>query len=221
MKSSDSNLKSGLCSYHWLMGGKISDNLISVLTQYKPGTILVDIDGHHWSRRGKMVCTRHRFITSVGDDQEKYYEQKYVLTVPITPQSQAILEPPQSWVEFCAKQGMCDEHVDAMSCMQSAVSRGFHTDALRELAQVYMEHGFLTEDEADVFLTEIPVLGEREEPETIVSDQMFDTDSSDLGNLVPRVSETPLEELLQTYTKSQLRAFRWVKTQLEGGKQVW
>ena len=65
----------------------------SVLTQYKPGTILVDTDGHHWSRRAKMVCTRHRFISSVGDDQEKYYEQKYV---PITPQSQAILEPPQS-----------------------------------------------------------------------------------------------------------------------------
>ena len=150
VKSIDSNLISGLCSYHWLMGSKISDNLISVLTQYKPGTILVDTDGHHWSRRAKMVCTRHRFISSVGDDQEKYYEQKYVLTVPITPQSQAILEPPQSWVEFCAKQGMCDEHVDAMSCMQSAVSRGFHTDALRELARVYMEHGFLTEDEADV-----------------------------------------------------------------------
>ena len=134
-----------------------------------------------------MVCTRHRFISSVGDDQEKYYEQKYVLTVPITPQSQAILEPPQSpsphsprqywsllsphhptvpgntgassvpitpqsqailmeppqsWVEFCAKQGMCDKHVDAMACMQSAVSRGFHTDALRQLAQVCMEHSF-------------------------------------------------------------------------------
>ena len=87
MKSIDSNLISGLCSYHWLMGGKTSDNLISVLTQYKPGTILVDTDGHHWSRRAKMVRTRHRFISSVGDDQEKYYEQKYVLTVPITPQS--------------------------------------------------------------------------------------------------------------------------------------
>ena len=49
---------------------------------------------------------------------------------------------------------------------------------------------------------------------------MLDTDSSDLGNLVPRVSETPLEELMQTYTKSQLRAHRWVETQLEGSKQV-
>ena len=49
---------------------------------------------------------------------------------------------------------------------------------------------------------------------------MLDTDSSNLGNLVPRVSESPLEELVQTYTQSQLRAFWWVETQLEGSKQV-
>ena len=46
---------------------------------------------------------------------------------------------------------------------------------------------------------------------------MLDTDSSNLGNLVPRVSETPLEELVQTYTQSQLRAFRWVENSA-GGK---
>ncbi len=71
-------------------------------------------------------------------------------------------------------QGMCDQHLDALSCMQSAVSRGFHTDSLRDLAQIYIEHGFLTDDEADIFLSEIPVLGEREESETTVSDQMLD-----------------------------------------------
>ena len=68
-----------------------------------------------------MMCTRHRFISSVGDDQEKYYEQKYLLTVPITPQSEVVLSPPSSWVEFCVREGMCDEHLDALSCMQSAV----------------------------------------------------------------------------------------------------
>ena len=117
-------------------------------------------------------------------------------SVPITPQSQAILEPPQSWVEFCAKQGMCDEHVDAMSCMQSAVSRGFHTDALRELARVYMEHCFLTEDEADVFLTEIPVLGEREEPETIVSSVSYRRGGGG-GDIPPQTSDLPPQEFLK------------------------
>lgn len=167
-----------------------------------------------------MVCTRHRFISSVGDDQEKYYEQKYLLTVPITPQSQVVQEPPESWVELCVRQGMCDEHLDALSCMQSAVSRGFHTDALRQLAQVYVEHGFLSDNEADIFLTEIPVLGEREESESTVSDQMLDTESTNLGNLVPTVSQTPLNNLVQTFTKSQLRAFHWVDAQLESFKQV-
>ena len=202
----DSDLLSGLSSYHWLMGCNLSDDLISILARYKPGTLLDDADGHYWSRRAKMVCTRHRFISSVGDDQEKYYEQKYLLTVPITPQSQVVLDSPQSWVEFCAREGMCDEDVDAMSCLQSAIARGFHTDALRQLAQVYVEHGFLSDDEADIFLSEIPVLGEREEPESTVSDHVLDSESTDLGNLVPgRAPEAPIEELLQTYTESQLR----------------
>lgn len=45
-------------------------------------------------------------------------------------------------------------------------------------------HGFLSDDEADIFLSEIPVLGEREETETTVSDQLLQTASSDMGNLV-------------------------------------
>ena len=175
----DSDLLSGLSSYHWLMGCNLSDDLISILARYKPGTLLDDADGHYWSRRAKMVCTRHRFISSVGDDQ------------------------------------------DAMSCLQSAIARGFHTDALRQLAQVYVEHRFLSADEADIFLSEIPVLGKREEPETTVSDHVLDSESTDLGNLVPgRAPEASIEELLQTYTESQLRAFDWVKAELEGGKQV-
>ena len=184
----DSALLNGLSAHHWLMDNKLRDNLITVLTGYKPGTVLQDVDGHNWYRRAKMLCTRHRFISSVGDDQEKFYEQKYLLTVPITPQSEVVLNPPASWVEFCVSQGMCDEHFDAMSCMQSAVSRGFHTDSLRKLAQVYVEHGFLTDDEADIFLNDIPVLGEKDESEATVHDHMLH-DESRLGT--PRLSDTP------------------------------
>ena len=127
---------------------------------------------------------------------------------------------PESWVELCAREGMCDEHLDAMSCMQSAVSHGFHTDALRQLAQVYIEHGFLSDDEADIFLSEIPVLGETEEAECTVSDQMLDTDSSDPGDLVPRPSHITLDDLVQTFTESQLRAFHWVKNKLGSNEQL-
>ena len=217
----DSELTGGLCSHHWLMESKLRDDLIAVLNRYKPGSVLEDSNGHLWYRRAKMVCTRHRFISCVGDDQEKYYEQKYLLTVPLTPQSPVVLDPPESWVELCVREGMCDEHLDAMSCMQSAVSRGFHTDALRELAQVYIEHGFLSENEADIFLSSIPVLGEiDDEPESTVSDQMLDTESSDPGNLVPRMAPVSLDALVQTFTESQLRAFRWVESKLDAGQQV-
>ena len=90
-----------------------------------------------------MVITRHRFINSV-DDTEKYYhyQQKYLLNVPITEDHEVVLNPPKSWVELCAESGMCDAHLDALSCLQSAFSRGFHTDQFRSLAQLYIEHGF-------------------------------------------------------------------------------
>ena len=44
---------------------------------------------------------------------------------------------------------MCDAHLDAISCLQSAISKDFHTNALRSLAQLYIHHGFLSEEEAD------------------------------------------------------------------------
>ena len=77
----DPDLVSGLNSKHW---PNPRDELVSVLSKYPPGTVLADRVGHYWIRRAKMVITRHRFISSVGDDTEKYYQQKYLLTVPMT-----------------------------------------------------------------------------------------------------------------------------------------
>ena len=67
---------------------------------------------------------------------------------------------------------MCDAHLDALTCLQSVISRGFHTDLLRSLAQLYIEHGSLSEQEADTFLSDIPILGEHDEPQATVTDQM-------------------------------------------------
>ena len=117
-----------------------------------------------------MVITRHRFIISVGDDTKEYYQQKYLLTVPMTVDQEVVLNPPNSWVELCAQSGMCDAHLDTLSCLQSAISRGLHTDQLRSLAQLYIEYGFLSEEEADTFLSDIPVLCEQDEPEATVTD---------------------------------------------------
>ena len=70
----DPKIVDGLNSYHWLMGSNSRDELVSVLSTYTPGTVLADRVGHYWIRRAKMVITRHRFISSVGDDTEKYYQ---------------------------------------------------------------------------------------------------------------------------------------------------
>jgi hypothetical protein len=83
----------------------------------------------------------------------------------MTEDHDVVLNPPKSWVELCTENGMCDAHLDALSCLQSVISRGFHTDQLRSLAQLYIEHGFLSEQEADTFSSDIPVLGEQDEPE--------------------------------------------------------
>ncbi len=51
---------------------------------------------------------------TVGDDQEKYYEQKYLLNVALTDEDDIVCNPPESWVQLCASEGMCDSHTDAL-----------------------------------------------------------------------------------------------------------
>ena len=104
--------------------------------------------------------------------------------------------------------------------MQSALSRGFHIESLRSLAQLYVEHGFLSENEVDLFLADIPVLGEHDEQEATVTDQMLADPVSDMGSLVPSVITESLDNLISTFTPSQLRAFLWVQSQLDQNKPV-
>ena len=105
------------------MQSSLRDELVSCLTRFKPGTVLADKEGHFWIRRARMVITRHRFNSLVGDDQEQYYQQNYLLQAPLTDQNEVVLDPPESWIELCDKKGMCDAHLDAISCLQSAISR--------------------------------------------------------------------------------------------------
>ena len=214
-------LVSGLSAYHWLMDTNppISAELTTILTTYHPGTVLADKNGHYWIRRAKMVITRHRFLNSAGDDTEKYYQQKYLLTVPIAPEDDIVKHPPKSWVELCASRGMCDSHLDALSCLQSAISKGFHTDRLRAMTQLYMDHGFLSADEADVFLSTIPALGEHDnEPNTTISDQILSDPDNSLDGFTS--SNVSIDSILPTFTDSQNRAYKWVEHNFIQKKQV-
>ena len=76
-----------------------------------------------------------------------------------------------------------DEHADAMSSSQS---RGFHIDLLRELARLYIEHGFITANEADTFMPEVPIITNSiDEPQAHVTDQLLGDPDSDMGDLLP------------------------------------
>ena len=214
-------LVNGLSAYHWLMDTNppVSGPLTTILTTYRPGTVLADKNGHCWIRRGKMVITRHRFLNSAGDDTEKYYQQKILLAVPIAPEDEIIKHPPKSWVELCASRGMCDSHLDALSCLQSAISKGFHTDRLRAMTQLYMDHGFLSADEADVFLSTIPVLGEHDnEPNTTISDQILSDPDNSLDGFTS--SNVSIDSVLPTFTDSQNRAYKWIEHNFIQKKQV-
>ena len=109
--------------------------IVSCLIRFEPGTTKKAISEFD----GKMVITHHRFISS---DQEQYYQQKYLLQVTLTDKDEVVLDPLESWIELCAREEMYDAHLDAISCLQSATSRSFHTDQLRSLAQLYIDHGF-------------------------------------------------------------------------------
>ena len=71
-------------------------------------------------------------------------------------------------------------YLDALSCLQCVISRGFHTDQLRSLEQLY---GFLSEYEVDTFLSDIPALDEYDEPNFSITDHILDVGGSSYTHL--------------------------------------
>ena len=78
------------CNNHKLL----SFPLYTILATYPPDSMLVDTNGTYWVRRATTAVTRHRYITV--EDQEAYYEQKYLLTIPLTPTDDVIANTPLS-----------------------------------------------------------------------------------------------------------------------------
>ena len=100
-----------------------SSAIYGILERYPPGSMLADNNGTYWVRRANAAVTRHRFITI--DDQETYYEQKYLLTVPLTAPDSIVNEPPSSWVKAAMEANLVDEQHDARATLMDAVKRGF------------------------------------------------------------------------------------------------
>lgn len=92
---------------------------------------------------------------------------------------------------------------------------------LRELAHLYVENDFISCDEADTFLSQIPVVGEKEfEPQAKVTDQMLGGPDTDFGNMIPSKASFSADDYLASFIPSQRRAFEWTTAALDSHKQI-
>ena len=119
----------------------------------------------------------------------------------------------------CVQLNMYDTHMDALACMQSGISRGFSVEALRSLAQLYIDSGFSHLMKLMYFsLTYLSL--ERDEPQSTVADYMLSDNSGQFDGLTTSAPTTDLSSIIGTFTDSQARACRWIESQLTAGKQI-
>ena len=202
---------------HWLHEDMRSKpNLVQVLTKYPPGTILKDTQGKYWRRRTKLAVTRCNFLTPAGENQEHFYQQKYLLAIPLTKEDKVITDPPQSWMQLCVEQGLCDKEADALSCLHNAMSKGFKYEELKTLVQLFVDHAFLTTSEGDNFMADIPLGPQADEEEAEVTDTLLTDPSSEYGTLLPNTRQN-LQSFAGTFTPSQEAAFQWLTSKLDSG----
>ena len=75
-------------------------------------------------------------------------------------------------------------------------------------------------NEADTFLSDIPVPGEHDEPQSTVADYMLSDPQGEFDGPTSKSHTNDLTSIVSTFTESQSRAFRWVESQLADGKQI-
>ena len=63
----------------------LKEGITQVFQRFPPGSMLADKQGHYTGGEGPqwLAVTHYRFVSPVGDDQEKFYEQKYLLLLHV------------------------------------------------------------------------------------------------------------------------------------------
>ena len=95
----------------------------------------------------------------------------------------------------------------------------FQFRILRTLAQLYIHHGSLSQNWTELFLADIPVLGEHDEQEATVTYQMLADPDCDMGNVVT----IPINGhwiIWWAHLHPLKTAFKWVKCQLDFNKPL-
>ena len=95
--------------------------------------------------------------------------------------------------------------------LEDAVKQGFNFENIQSLVKMYLENEFLDEEEADAFLSTLPVGTDSKEEIREVTDQLFGNGEDILLPLQTK----PLDEYFGSFTDSQRRAFEWIKDKNE------
>ena len=205
---------------HWLHEDmSMKPDLEQLLIHYPPGTILKDKRDKYWRRRVKAAMTRFHFLAPVRETQESFYEQKYLMSIPLMEDDQVITAPPKSWMQLCVERGLCDKEGDALSCLHTAVSKGFKYDELKTLVQLFVDYEFLTASEGDSFMADIPLGAEANEEEAEVTDTLLTDPGCDYGSLLPNAKQN-VQSYADTFTPSQQAAFEWLTGKLQCGDKL-
>ena len=70
-------------------------------------------------------------------------------------------------------------------------------------------------------MAEIPTVCDTiDEPQAHVTDQLLGDPDSDMGELLPNRQSFNLSNYQKTFTESQYRAFNWISSKIDEGKQL-
>ena len=158
-------------------------------------------------------------MAPADETQEQFYEQKYLLNIPLTEEDIITSQPPQSWMQLCVEKGLCEKEGDALNCLHTVVSKGFKYEELKTLVQLFVDNKFISANEGDVFMADIPLGAETNEEEAEVTDTLLGDVSNDYGTLLPYTNAN-LQRYKDKYTPSQKCAFEWVTEKIERGKKI-
>ena len=68
-----------------------------------------------------------------------------------------IVHPPLSWIQAAMNVNLVDQHHDVRANLLDAVKREI-CENIQTLVKMYLEHDFLDEQEADAFLSTLPLV---------------------------------------------------------------
>lgn len=110
-------------------------------------------------KAGKQAIPSWQFFIPTGEKQEKFYEQKLLLNVPLTREEVPSIfsdnNSSKTFLEECAIRGLLNEVNDGMNALSEANSRGLSMEQLQKLAQTLVDSNMLSSVACETFLGEV------------------------------------------------------------------